>query len=62
MQDLYDDYRCQSSSVIDAQPREGPRELSRYEEFNKVKKRKKVKSELERYLTSEIEEVSDVLA
>jgi hypothetical protein len=62
MQDLFDDYRCQSSSVTDSQPREGPRELSRYEEFNKIKKRKKVKSELKRYLTSDIEEVSDVLA
>lgn len=62
MQDPSDHYRYQSSSVTDAQPREGPRELSRYEGFDKVKKRKRVKSELEHYLTSDIEEVSDVLA
>jgi hypothetical protein len=45
----------------DAQLQEGQREQSRYEEFNNIKKRKKAKSELERYLTTDIGEVSDVL-
>lgn len=61
-QELFNEYRSEIQPIPDAQPRDGPRELSRYEEFNKVKKRKKVKSELERYLTTDIEEVSDVLA
>jgi hypothetical protein len=62
MLDLYNNYKSKITPISDAQPREGPRELSRYEESNKVNKRKKVKSELERYLTTHIEEVSDVLA
>ncbi|KAG9765707.1 hypothetical protein KCU73_g314, partial [Aureobasidium melanogenum] len=62
MQDIFHDYKSKITPVTDTQPRDGPRELSRYEESNKVKKRKKVKTELERYLTTDIEEVSDVLA
>jgi hypothetical protein len=62
MQELFNDYKAEITPITDAQTRDGPRELSRYEEFNKVKKRKKVKTELERYLTTDIEEVSDVLA
>jgi hypothetical protein len=62
MQGIFNDYKSKITPVTDAQPRDGPRELSRYEEFNKVKKRKKANTELERYLTTDIEEVSDVLA
>jgi hypothetical protein len=61
-QELFEEYRSAACPIPDAQPQEGQRELSRYEEFNKIKKRKKVKSESERYLTTDIEEVSDVLA
>jgi hypothetical protein len=59
---LWNDYKSEITPILDDRSREGQRELSRYEEFNKAKKRKKVKSELERYLTTDIEEVSDVLA
>lgn len=59
---LYNDYKSEITPISNAQPRKGLRELSRYKEFNKVKKRKKVKTELERYLTTNIKEVLDVLA